>query len=125
MADAFYDSLAEKAFDLVSRFGAPQTLRRVTSAGTLNTSNGTVSGRTVSDQTVYVVLKPRQDALVNGTMTLSKTRSLFMSSFAAPTSPAIGDKIVFSGDAREYAVTRVESVQPGGTLIGWHLEIDA
>lgn len=111
MAAFSYAPFVKLALDLLTQFGAPIAVRRV-SGGTFDRAAGTTSGATTVDTNVNgIKTKYNEDALAGVLIEKGDRIYLLDSSFQ----PIVGDKLVLAGEPWE--VMSVEPIAPGPTVV--------
>lgn len=106
---SFYDEMAATATELLTEFGAPVTLTRVT-GGRIDPITGVVTPGTDDTQTTIGMLKKFPDNLIDGTRIQSGDRTLILD---ASVEPLMTDRPVIGG--QEWTPVSIETVNPAGT----------
>jgi hypothetical protein len=113
---SFYASLALTAGRLVTKFGAPVTLRRT--SGLSDPVHGFGDSLTeVSLQTTGIT-RTYPDELIDGERVLSTDRLIVL---APDVEPSISDKVVIG--SRPWAVVSVKTASPAGTPLAYFAQV--
>jgi hypothetical protein len=113
-----YTSLANKATNLITKFGCDLTIKR-NSLGTFNASLGSYSSLSTLTCTIKGVIRaPLRykfgDRFADGTEIVAGDREVILSSSATLT-PIVGDLLTIGSD--DYNVVTVLPVEPGGVQL--------
>lgn len=117
---ALADSLARVASNVLKQFGADVTVRYVT-AGTYNTTTGTVT-ETTSDTELKGIVENIADREVDGLIKTTDKR-LTVAADDLATVPAPKDRVVIS--SVEYQVISVDTVEQDNTAITYEMILRA
>lgn len=114
-----YAAMADRAADLIARFGTTVTLRR-TSGGTFNVATESWSGQSTADLTSTGIVKGFRADLIDGTRVQHGDRLLILDDSQAP---QMTDKVVLGGYA--WNIVDIETKSPAGTPLVYFVHIRA
>jgi hypothetical protein len=116
----FYDDMAATAVELLTEFGAPVVLPRVT-GGSYDPVTGETTPGSDDSQTTIGLIKPYPDNLIDGTRIRSTDKMLVIT---AAVEPLMSDTPQMSGNTLGNVVG-IKTVSPAGTPVCYFVQVRA
>lgn len=114
---SFYSKMADTTVALLTKFGAPVTLKRVT-GGSIDPITGVVTAGTDASVITTGVLKPYSARMIDGVRILATDKELTVTNEQIPTTT---DKVVMGPE--EWSIVGITEMNPAGTVIAYKIQV--